>query len=212
MRQPASHTLVRAWCLRHAESENVTGGRAGAVPVAPLTERGRDQAIAAARTLAREPITRFYSSTALRARQTASLLAASPALGVVAMPELAEVGIGEREGTTDPAVRARTAEVLRAWIVEQDLGQQVAGGETGHEVVARVTTAFQKIAITHPNETIAIVGHVASLTVTLGRLCALDSKIWGTPLPHAEPFLIEWDGQAWHCPAWPGASRSSVRR
>jgi len=205
-----ARTLVRVWCLRHAESENVTAGRAGAVPAAPLTERGRDQAIAAARTLAREPITRFYSSTALRARQTAELLASSPAL--VAIPELAEAGIGEHEGTTDPTVRARTAEVLRAWVVEQDLEQRVADGETGHEVITRVTAAFQKIAATHADETIAVVGHVASLTVTLGRLCALGSKVWGTPLPHAEPFLIEWNGHAWHCPAWPGESRPSVRR
>jgi broad specificity phosphatase PhoE len=205
MHPPASRPLVRLWCLRHAESENVTAGRAGAVPTAPLTDRGRDQAIATARTLAHEPITRVYSSTALRARQTAELLAASPARAVATMPELTEVGIGAYEGTTDPAVHARTAEVLRAWIVGPDLGRRVADGESGHEVVARVTAALQKIAVTHPNETVAVVGHVASLTVTLGRLCALGSRVWGTPLPHAEPFLVEWDGRAWHCPAWPGA-------
>ena len=62
---------VRVWCLRHAESENVTGEVAGAVPTAPLTERGRHQAIEAAQTLAGEPIRRVYASTALRARQTA---------------------------------------------------------------------------------------------------------------------------------------------
>jgi broad specificity phosphatase PhoE len=66
-----------------------------------------------------------------------------------------------------------------------------------------VTAAFQKIASAHPGETVAVVGHVASLTVALGRLCSLGSGVWGTPLPHARPFLVEWDGQAWHCPAWP---------
>ena len=66
-----------------------------------------------------------------------------------------------------------------------------------------MTAAFQKIASTHPGETVAVVGHVASLTVTLGRLCSLGSRVWGTPLPHARPFLVEWDGHAWHCPRWP---------
>jgi alpha-ribazole phosphatase/probable phosphoglycerate mutase len=195
---------VRVWCLRHAESENVTAGMAGAVPTAPLTERGRDQAIDAAQALAHEPITRVYCSTALRARQTAGLLAALPTIEVAAVPELVEVGIGKHEGTIDPAIRTRTADVLRAWVVGQDLGQRVADGETGHEVLARVTAAFQKIAGAHPGETIAVVGHVAGLTLALGRLCALGPQVWGTPLPHAQPFLIEWDGQAWHCPAWPG--------
>ena len=177
---------VRVWCLRHAESEHVTTGTAGAVPIAPLTARGRHQAIDAAQTLAAEPITRIYASTALRARQTAELLAttlaATPGLRITAMPELVEVRC--------------TAEVLRAWVIEQDLGRRAADGETGHQVVARVTAAFQKIAGAHPGETVAVVGHVASLTVALGRLCSLGPGVWGTPLPHARPFLVEWDGQA----------------
>ncbi len=193
---------VRVWCLRHAESVNVTAGIAGAVPTAPLTARGRRQAAEAGKLLAAEPVARVYASTALRARQTAELLA-GPGLDVTAMQGLAEVGIGEHEGTSDPAIHTQTAEVLRAWIVDQDLGQRVADGETGDQVVARVTAAFQKIAGSHPGETVAVVGHVASLTVTLGLLCALGSRVWGTPLPHAQPFLVEWDGHAWSCPAWP---------
>jgi broad specificity phosphatase PhoE len=189
---------VRVWCLRHAESEHAIAGTAGAVPPAPLiregtplTARGRQQALAAAQALSAEPLTRIYSSTALRARQTAALLAPTPGLPITALPELVEVYC--------------TADELRTWIVEQDLGRRVAGGETGHQVVARVTTAFRTIARAHPGETVAVVGHVASLTVALGRLCALGPRVWGTPLPHARPFLVEWDGHAWRCPAWPGA-------
>jgi alpha-ribazole phosphatase/probable phosphoglycerate mutase len=193
---------VRLWCLRHAESENVTGGIAGAVPTMPLTAHGRRQALAAARTLATEPIAHIYSSTALRARQTAELLA-SPDVPITTIPELAEMGIGAREGTTDPAVRARTAEVLHAWIVRRDLAQRVADGETGHQVVARMTTALQRIAAAHPGETVALVGHVASVTVTLSRLCDLGAEVWGAPLPHARPFLIEWDGTTGQCSTWP---------
>lgn len=194
---------VRMWCLRHGESENVTAGIAGAVPSAPLTGRGRDQAMQAARALACEPITEVYSSTAVRARQTAQLLAAGFGLEVSALPELAEAGIGRHEGTADPAVRRRTAEVLRAWVVEQDLHQRVADGETGQHVLDRMTAAFQQIASTHPGKTVAVVGHVASLTLALSRLCALGPRVWGNALPHAQPFLLESDGQTWHCPTWP---------
>jgi broad specificity phosphatase PhoE len=185
------HARTRVWCLRHAESENVTTGTAGTVLTKPLTVRGHHQAIAAAQKLAAEPITRIYSSTALRARQTAELLATTLGLHITAMPELVEV--------------ACTASVLRAWVIEQDLGQRATDGETGHQVVTRVMAAFQKIASTHPGGTVAIVGHVASLTVTLGLLCSLGFRVWGTPLPHAQPFLVEWDGHAWHCPTWPEA-------
>jgi alpha-ribazole phosphatase/probable phosphoglycerate mutase len=181
---------VRIWCLRHAEAENVTTGTA-AVPDPPLTVWGRHQAGDAARQLATEPITRIYASTHLRARQTAELLATTLDRPITAMPKLVEAEC--------------TADVLRAWVVEQDLRQRAAGGETGQQVGARVTAAFHEIASAHPGETVAVVGHVASLTVALGRLCALGSGVWGTPLPHARPFLVAWDGHAWHCPAWPGA-------
>jgi alpha-ribazole phosphatase/probable phosphoglycerate mutase len=180
---------VRIWCLRHAEAETVTTDTITDDPNPPLSARGRRQAAEAARALADEPITRIYASTMLRARQTADFLAAGRRCGVTAMEELAEVGV--------------SAEVLRAWVVEQDFGRRAADGETGNEVITRVTAAFERIAGAHPAETVVVVGHVASLTVALGRLCSLGPVIWGTPLPHAQPFLVEYDGGAWRCPAWP---------
>lgn len=194
---------ARIWCLRHGESENVTAALAGALPNAPLTEHGHQQAIRATQTLAGEPIRRVYSSTALRALQTARPLATAPDVQIESVPELVEVGIGRHEGSSDPAVRRRTTDVLRSWVVERHLDERVADGETGHEVLARTTRAMRRIAQRHPGETIAVVGHVASLTVALSQLCTLGSSVWGAPLPHAEPFLVEWDGTRWSCPTWP---------
>ncbi|TYB50508.1 histidine phosphatase family protein [Nonomuraea sp. PA05] len=201
---------MRLWCLRHGESTNVTAGIAGAVPTAPLTTNGRQQAMSAAQKLAGEPLTRVYASTALRARQTADILASALTVDVARMSELVEVGIGQHEGTSDPSIRAHTAEVLRSWIIDQNLERRVADGESGHQVVARMTAALRQIAMTHSGESVAVVGHVASLTVTLGQLCTLGNQVWGTPLPHAHPFLVEWDGRTWTCPAWPGAGDSSL--
>lgn len=164
---------ARVWCLRHGESENVAAEIAGALPRAPLTGYGRHQAVQAARALANEPIRRVYCSTALRALQTAEPLATAPGIRVESVPELVEVGIGRLEGSSDPAVRRRTSDVLRSWVVERHLDEGVADGETGHEVLARMTTALQRIAQRHPGATVAVVGHVASLTVAVSHLCAL---------------------------------------
>ena len=186
---------VRIWCLRHAESE-ANAGTPGAGDDSRLTERGRRQARAAAQALAAEPVARIYASPALRARQTAALLATTPGPPVTVLPELVEV--------------ACTADDLRAWVVEQDLGRRAADGESGHQVVARVGAALRRIARAHPGETVVVVGHVASLTVALGRLCRLGARVWGTPLPHAQPFRIERDGHGWRCPAWPAAAPSGT--
>jgi broad specificity phosphatase PhoE len=194
---------VRIWCLRHGESDNVIAGIAGAVPLASLTQQGRDQAAAAAHQLANEPITAVYASTARRAIQTADPIAAAHDLEVIASAQLVEVGIGSAEGSHDPEIRRETALVLRAWVVDQDLDQRVADGESGREVVARIAAELETIAAHHPGTTVALIGHVASLTTGLGTLCDLGPGVWGTPLPHAKPFLIEWDGTNWHCSTWP---------
>ena len=49
-----------------------------------------------------------------------------------------------------------------------------------------------------------VVGHVASLTVVVSVLCGLGAAVWGSPLPHAVPFVLRRDGTRWHCPRWPG--------
>lgn len=34
-------------------------------------------------------------------------------------------------------------------------------------------------------------------------LLTVGPQVWGNALPHAQPFLLESDGQTWHCPTWP---------
>lgn len=191
-------------CLRHAESENVVAGVSGALPGAPLTERGRVQAAAMAHALT--PVDHVYASTAERARQTAEAISHSQGVPVTAMPGLVEVGIGSLEGTADPATRARTAAVLRAWVVNEDLDERVGDGETGYAVVTRIAEAFETIATAHRDGgAVAVVGHVASLTAGLSALCGLGSAVWGAPLPHAVPFRVLLDDRTWRCVTWPGA-------
>lgn len=191
------------FCLRHGESDNVLAGAAGVLPAAPLTPRGRAQAVAAAEALGPELIDKIYSSTAVRARDTAAIIAGIIGAETIQLPQLLEVGIGGAEGATDPVTRASTAEVLRSWVVERDLSARVADGESGHEVVARVRTALAMIVHDHRGRAVAVVGHVASLSVALNELCRLGGTIWGTPLPHAVPFLVEENGDSWECVSWP---------
>ena len=182
-------------CLRHAESENVLAGASGVVPLAPLTERGRAQAAALAGEVC---VSRVYASRAVRARQTAEVLDAP----VTVLPQLAEMSIGRREGQIDAALREETADVLRSWVVDGELDRRVADGETGHEVLSRMTTALTRVAAEGGNP--AVIGDVGSLTLALSVLCGLGGTVWGAPLPHALPFVVHWDGTRWHCPSWPG--------
>jgi broad specificity phosphatase PhoE len=191
---------VEIVCLRHGESENVLAGASGAVPAAPLTALGREQARAAGRELGR--LTRAYVSATARARQTAEELGAP----VVELPGLGEMGVGGREGVVDAGLRRESAAVLRAWVVDGDLDRRVGDGESGREVLARMTAALDRVADEHAgrDDRPAVVGHVGSLTVAVSTLCGLGAEVWGAPLPHAVPFVLRRDATGWHCPRWPG--------
>jgi broad specificity phosphatase PhoE len=172
----------------------VVAGASGALPGARLTARGRGQA-AGLRGL---EVTRAYVSATVRARETAAPIG----VPVTELGGLAEVGIGAREGEVDARLRRETADVLRAWVVDGYLDRRVEpDGETGHDVLARMTAALAIVA-RDPGRPV-VIGHVASLTLALSVLCGLGAEVWGTPLPHAVPFPLRWDGTRWHCPRWP---------
>lgn len=198
-------SAAQIWCLRHGEAASVVAGQMGAVAGAALTRTGHAQAVAAAAVLAALPQrpTRVYASTAIRAVQTADVLASR--LGLPAplpVSGLVEMGLGRQDGSADEGVRSQSADVLRQW-VHGGLDARVADGESGHDVVARMTTALRGIASAHPGGVVALVGHVASLTAVLAARCGIGPQLWGRPLPHAVPFRLDTDGQTWHCAAWP---------
>jgi broad specificity phosphatase PhoE len=84
--------------LRHGETEaNASGIISGSLDV-ELTALGSEQAQAAARALAGEPITAIYSSPLRRARETAEPIAQALRLPVRLVPELIERSRGELEG------------------------------------------------------------------------------------------------------------------
>jgi broad specificity phosphatase PhoE len=191
-------------CLRHAESANVLAGASGAMPDSALTAAGRLQAEAAARLVG--PVRRVYASSAVRAVDTAAPIAAAAGVDVVAVPALAEFGVGSRDGEIDAALRRETADVLHAWVVEGNLDRRVADGETGHDVLARMRAALSGIAAAHPADRVAVVGHGGSLTFCLSVLCRLGASLWGAYLPHASPVHVHHDGANWRCEDWPGAA------
>lgn len=182
-------------CLRHGESENVVAGTSGQVPAAPLTAVGRAQV----RAVRLPGITQAYASATVRARQTAEWFG----VPVTELAGLGEVGVGSREGAVDAGLRRETADVLRAWVVDGDLDRRVGDGESGHDVLARMAAVLDLIADRAGTRPV-VVGHVASLTVTAAVLCGLGGAVWGSPLPHAVPFVLRRDGSRWHCPRWPG--------
>jgi probable phosphoglycerate mutase len=119
--------------VRHGESTwNAAGLLQGRTAHVPLSARGRVQADAAAAALAAAPVTAVLSSDLLRARQTATPIAAAHGLAVRLEPALREQGHGSWEGRPAAGRNGRLAAAGPDWAP--------VGGETARALHARVAT------------------------------------------------------------------------
>src|SRR5688572_7815856 len=115
---------LQIWFIRHAESEINVPGNPRPVPdggmTYPLTRKGVDQAKALAEATADAPIVAIYSSTYLRAVQTADAVAFRHDLTLTLAPEAVEVDLGIKPGSQEDP-RAVYAELARKWTIEKDV-------------------------------------------------------------------------------------------
>ncbi|HTJ73677.1 MAG TPA: histidine phosphatase family protein [Verrucomicrobiae bacterium] len=102
--------------LRHGQSQaNLNGLFAGQKENSPLTDLGRQQAQAAAKTLQDRHITTIVSSPLERARETAAIVAASLGIRDVSIDSrLAEYDMGALTGTPNKGKTVTSRELISA--------------------------------------------------------------------------------------------------
>jgi broad specificity phosphatase PhoE len=168
----------------------------------PLTAHGHVEARRTAEYLARtRPGARaLYTSPLQRTRQTAYAIGALLGLEAIAVPGLAEYGIGELEGT---AYDVLLNEHKFFDQIRSDHHFAPPGGESPHQVMSRITAALSEIARTHRGEEVVIVSHGAALGLAMGMLIDGDPMGWqnyhmsncglGEIVLEPEPRLLAWN-------------------
>ncbi|QDQ96265.1 histidine phosphatase family protein [Tomitella fengzijianii] len=132
--------------VRHGESYgNVSGYLHTDAPGPYLTDKGVEQAQAAAQKLAAEGYDCVFSSNLARTQQTAEPTAELLDLPVRVLPGLREIEGGAYESMAMEDPENHYVDVLMAWIMAGDLDAAVPGGESGHEFMDRTGAAVQTI-------------------------------------------------------------------
>ena len=198
---------ARLVLIRHGESEDNTGPfLSSVVPGLSLTPTGLEQAHDAARSLTHDSVAHVYCSPLRRARETADVLAADLGLRVTVVDELREFSLGVHEGIDRETAMPPVDEMFLGWLLEGSLDRRLDGGESGHEVVARFSTAVSDIADTHRGQTVAVVSHGGTLTLGATVLCANLRPVFArdNPLDNCDAVVMEWDGELWRALTWAG--------
>jgi len=166
---------TRLYLVRHGATQLSAENRfAGAVGV-ELSDEGREQVKRLARRLADERIAAAYTSPLSRTRETAQILAAPHRLELRPRDGLREISHGRWEGLSRAEVEQRFGDEYAAW--EQDpFTFAPQGGESGLGVLSRALPVIREIVLAHPDETVLVVSHKATLRLLMSSLLGFDPR------------------------------------
>ena len=164
----------RAWLVRHGETEWARLGRHTSRTDVPLTEPGRSQAVAVARTRAGATFAEVFTSPLSRALDTARIAGFGERAEL--LDDLREWDYGADEGRTTPDIRADRP----GWTIWTDGprdGETIAAvGARADRVVARVQAATGDVLLfAHGHVLRILAARWLGLPAIDGRLLALST-------------------------------------
>lgn len=205
----ADGAALQFWFIRHAESElNVPGAQrtvADGGMTYPLTRRGVEQTRALVARMHDLTLTRLYTSTHLRAVQTAAALGQDHTVALQLAPEAAELDLGV--GTdTSVDVREVYRELTHKWFVEGDIHARYGTGESYADLQQRFLPFVRELMNRHALDSgvVAIVSHGAALGLMLPVLTGqlpVDFSL-RHPLPNTGIIKTELRDSRLHCTQW----------
>ena len=158
--------MSTVYLIRHGEISQARPRRFIGRQDLPLTDKGREQMVRLAESLAGRPIARVLTSPLVRCVESASILCARLKLDAFdTSPALREIGLGAWEGLTVDQVRRSFPGDYEAR--GSDLGGfRPPGGESFADLLDRAWPVFKAVAAEN-DEPVAIVAHAGVNRVLL---------------------------------------------
>ena len=182
----------RIVCLRHGQTLwNVEHRFQGHSDI-PLDQTGIAQAARAASLLASLRPTAIVSSDLRRANDTALSLGRIVGLEVSVDKDFRERGGGLWEGLTREEIAARWPEEYVAWEADP-FTFAPEGGESGLAVLARALPVIRELVTAHPDCSIIVVSHKATIRLLLASLLGFDARGYRDRLDQAPAALTILD-------------------
>ena len=200
---------MRLYFVRHAQSEaNVQRVISNRDLPHPLTELGRQQAEALARSLADVPVVAIYSSPILRAAQTAQIGAAFKGLPVEFIDALREPDCGIMEGRSDEEAWAEHDRVAYDWAMLRKFDSRIEGGESYNDLRARFAPFLDSLVAAHgdTDHNLLLITHGSLLYLMLPLvLVNIDlASVGEYPMPNAGVIVVEKQMNDLVCLEWCG--------
>lgn len=179
---------TRLFLVRHGATTLSAEDRfAGEADVA-LSDEGRRQARLLGERLAREPVAAVYASPMSRTVETARLASTAHGAPFETRGGLREISHGRWEGKTRAEVARLFPEEYARWEADP-FTFAPEGGETGLAVTARALPELLAIVGAHPDATILVVSHKATIRLLLSSLIGIDPRSYRDRLDQSPACL-----------------------
>jgi len=179
---------TRVFLIRHGATTLTAEDRFAGETDVPLSDLGRDQLRRLAARLAHEKIAAVYTSPLSRTMDSARLIAEPHELPVTAREGLREISHGHWEGRTRAEVEQMYPEEYARW-EDDPFTFAPQGGETGLAVTARALPTLLDLVAAHPNDSIIVVSHKATIRLLLSALLGFDSRTYRDRLDQSPAAL-----------------------
>ncbi len=183
--------MMKLLLIRHGTARLQGANRFWGKTDIELSDVGIRQAEQLRDRLARVKIDGIYTSTLLRASETAKIIAAPHKVRVTRLPELSECNFGFVEGLTFGEIKKRYPELVQV-MLGFNMVERFPGGESFHELDTRVSKFLPKLKDHKRKETVAVVAHGGPLRIIICRLLGLDIRHWlQMRVDHASLSIVE---------------------
>lgn len=179
---------TRILLIRHGATVLSAEDRFAGSTDVDLSDEGRRQARRLGERLADLPLDAVYASPMKRTRDTAALVSGPRKMEATVDAGLREIAHGRWEGLTRKEVEARFTEEYANW-EEDPFTFAPEGGESGLAVMARALPIIRAIVVRHPNQTVAVVSHKATIRLLLSSLLGIDARGYRDRLDQAPACL-----------------------
>jgi broad specificity phosphatase PhoE len=168
---------VRFLCLRHGEIESNRNRIYAGRSEEPLTLRGRQQAMEAAKQLTSLGVDAIYCSPLRRTKETAEIIGSFLGIRPVAEKSFIEMRMGPWEGKSEDLVSREFPDAWQIWNTKP-AELSLDGRETLTELQIRVLSGIEKLKRHNQDHNLLIVTHVAIIRVLLLHFQNLDLNLY----------------------------------
>lgn len=177
--------------IRHGETEGNVKKLFYSQIDMPLTEKGKQQALAIRPVLEKYTFDRVYSSDLSRAIETAKLVL--PGCDPILSPELRECQMGYIDGCTH-------AEIIEKYGLLNDHYEQF-GGESPEDMCHRVRTFLDKVEAA-PCDMAAAVAHSGTMKAMIRVALGMDCQTSNLLSTNCNIAVFRWEKGRWILAAW----------